>query len=88
MLGFIDIFIEFAWSLNLIPTMPRTMHVQQMASKYGPPGPLFDPDQNFRYSFWPHAILRVAKIIFCAHALYSTYVTSRSITFEKELFAR
>ena len=41
----------------------------------------------FSCPFLPHAILRAAKIIVCAHALYSTYVASRSITFEKELFA-
>ena len=35
-----------------------------------------------------HVILRAAKIIVCAQALYSTFVASRSITLAKELLAR
>ena len=38
--------------------------------------------------FLPHVILCAAKLIFCAHALHSIFVSSRSITLEKELLAQ
>ena len=37
--------------------------------------------------FLPHVILHASKIVVCVHAIFSTYMASRSITFEKELFA-
>ena len=39
-------------------------------------------------SFLPHVMLHAAKIIVCVHAIFSTYMDSRLIMFEKELFAR
>ena len=38
--------------------------------------------------FLPQVILHTTKIIVCVHTIFSTYVASQSIAFEKELFAR
>ena len=43
------------------------------------------PENLFFYPFLPHVSLHTAEIIVCVHALYSTYVASLLIIFEKEL---